>query len=184
MKQIISVIFISFSLSLSSQKFENSFSGSFGLINSKFRVQFEKPIKNSGSFGINLNYYLNNWTGPVFEPFVRIYRAKKGNKEGLFGQFKLSYGNLRTINFEKSEYILFNRRWSTFGAGIAGGYKYLINNKFIVEPLVGLRFLKGPTYRFASGNLYNYSSATLELIDWQLTTGSLVDFQLKLGYQF
>lgn len=184
MKQIISIVIILFSLSLSSQKFKSCFSGSFGLINPKFRVQFEKPIKNNVSYGMNLNYYLINWKGPVFEPFIRVYRVKKGNKEGVFGQLKLSYGNLSTINFEKEDYIILKRRWSTFGAGIAGGYKFLINDKFIIESLVGLRFLRAPIYRFTSGKIYNYSSATLEAIEWQFKTGSLIDFQLKLGYQF
>jgi len=42
------------------------------------------PLKDRPSFGMNMNYYLVNWTGPVFEPFIRISGKTDGNAEGFF----------------------------------------------------------------------------------------------------
>jgi len=66
------------------QNFKGHASGTFGIFNEKVRVQYEMPLKDRASFGMNMNYYLVNWTGPVFEPFIRIYGKKDGNAEGFF----------------------------------------------------------------------------------------------------
>ena len=55
------------------QNFKGHASGTFGILNAKIRAQYEMPLKDRASFGINMNYYLVNWTGPVLEPFIRLY---------------------------------------------------------------------------------------------------------------
>jgi len=184
MKHFILAFLLSFSLNSYSQNFENCISGTFGIVNSKIRVQYETPLNKKSSLGINMNYYLVNWKGLVFEPFIRIYNEKNGCNEGFFGQFKLIYGNLKTLDFEYYQNVISNRRWSTFGAGIAGGYKFLINKKFVIEPIAGFRFLSPPVYRYIDGDYVNTGAAIGEGVGWYLTTGLPIDFQLKFGYQF
>ncbi len=167
---------------INSQSFQGTLTGSFGIINPKIRIQAELPLNNNASYGLNLNYYLVNWKGPILEPFMRIYGKNQGNREGFFGQFKLIYGNLTTLNFKLYENYISNRRWSTFGAGLAGGYKFVIKNKFVIEPLIGFRFLTPPVYNYINGD--NSLGVVFEGATWYLTTGLPLDFQLKLGYQF
>jgi hypothetical protein len=168
-----------------SQEFKHNISGTFGILNPKVRIQYEAPLKDRASFGANLNYYFVNWSGPIVEPFVRIYGRKSGNAEGFFGQLKLAYGNLSTIDFDKIDYQIENRRWSTFGAGIAGGYKFLLGNSMTIELLSGLRIVSGPTYRYKPGyDATSLGEALGEEIGWYITTGLPFDFQAKVGYQF
>lgn len=172
MKIKIAMLFIAFFItSLSyAQNFKGHASGTLGIINTKVRVQYELPIKDRASYGINMNYYLQNWKGPVFEPFIRIYRKKEGNAEGVFGQAKLIYGNLaKNDNYYAGN--LEDKRTSVYGFGLNGGYKFLFGKHFTVEPLVGLRLLPAPS------NLGDE-------VDWYLTTGFPIDFQLKFGFQF
>ncbi len=82
------------------QDFKGHASGTFGILNGKVRVQYEMPLESRASYGMNMNYYLVNWTGPVFEPFIRIYGKKDGNAEGFLGQAKLIYGNLSTLDYD------------------------------------------------------------------------------------
>lgn len=173
MKINITMLFIAFFItSLSyAQNFKGHASGTLGIINTKVRVQYELPIKDRASYGINMNYYLQNWKGPVFEPFIRIYRKKEGNAEGVFGQAKLIYGNLSARNYISSAENLEEIRSSVYGIGLNGGYKFLFGKHFTVEPLAGLRLLTAPS------NLGDE-------VDWYLTTGFPIDFQLKFGYQF
>lgn len=169
----IGMLFIAFFItSLSyAQNFKGHASGTLGIFNTKVRVQYELPLKDRASYGINLNYYLTNWKGPLFEPFIRIYRKKGGNAEGVFAQAKLIYGNLSSRNHISSTVNLEDIRSSIYGFGLNGGYKFLYGKHFTVEPLVGLRLLSAPS---------NLGDET----DWYLTTGFPIDFQLKLGYQF
>jgi hypothetical protein len=166
------------------QDFEGHASGTFGILNGKVRVQYEMPLEDRASFGLNMNYYLVNWTGPVFEPFMRIYGKKDGNGEGFFGQAKLIYGNLSTIDFDLYDGALENKRWSTFGFGLNCGYKFLLNKNFTIEPLFGIRVLSPPVYRYASGVDEDYWEGIGEDIGWYLTTGFPLDIQVKFGYQF
>lgn len=178
------VLFLFSSGKLFSQTFRGNISGTFGILNTKVRVQYERPLSTRGSYGINVNYYFLNWTGPVFEPFIRIYGKKGINDEGFFGQFKLMYGNLSVVDYDFYQSIISNRRWSTFGAGIACGYKFLLGKHFTMEPLGGIRFLSPPMYRFNTGYDYDDYAGFGESIGWYLTTGFPIDFQLKFGYQF
>jgi hypothetical protein len=104
------------------QNFKGHASGTFGILNAKIRAQYEMPLKDRASFGINMNYYLVNWTGPVLEPFIRLYGKRDGNAEGFFGQVKLIYGNLSTLDFDSGYYT--NQRFSTYGFGMDFGYKF------------------------------------------------------------
>ena len=167
------MLFIAFFItSLSyAQNFKGHASGTLGIINAKVRVQYELPLKDRASYGINMNYYLPNWKGPVIEPFIRMYRKKEGNAEGVFGQAKLIYGNL-SGNYNSYAGNLEDIRSSIYGFGLNGGYKFLFGKHFTVEPLFGLRLLSAPS------NLGN------ELEDWFLITGFPIDFQLKFGFQF
>lgn len=176
----IQVLFLSlFFLSSSyAQDFKGHVSGTFGILNPKIRLQYEHPIQQRFSIGANLNYYMVNWTGPVIEPFARLYNKKDGCKEGFFLQGKLIYGNLKA--FEELADVSV-QRWSTFGLGVGTGYKFLIGKAFTIEPYFGVRFLSGPSYE-----IYEPTGGAEigETIGWYITTGFPLDFQLKFGYQF
>ena len=92
------------------EEFKGNVSAAFGPLNSKVRIQYEMAIKSRASWGVNMNYYLQNWTGPVFEPFIRVYGKKSGNAEGFFFQTKAIYGNLTTLNYNSE--IIANSRFS------------------------------------------------------------------------
>ncbi len=166
------------------QNFKGHASGSFGILNPKVRAQYEIPLKSRASYGMNMNYYLVNWTGPIFEPFIRIYGKKDGNAEGFFSQAKLIYGNLSTVDYDLYEGNLENKRWSTFGFGVNCGYKFLLGNHFTIEPLTGFRLLSPPVYRYKSGFDEDEYLDIAEGIGWYLLTGFPLDFQIKFGFQF
>ncbi len=163
------------------EEFKGNVSAAFGPLNGKVRIQYEMALKSRASWGVNMNYYLVNWTGPVFEPFIRVYGKKSGNAEGFFFQAKAIYGNLKTLDYDKYINIIENSRWSTYGFGMSIGSKFLLGKHITLEPLFGYRILTPPTFEYKGG----YSAANLgEAIGWYITTGMPLDFQFKLGYQF
>jgi hypothetical protein len=162
------------------QGFKGNASGTFGIFNRKVRIQYEMPLSTRASFGVNLNYYLRGWSGPVLEPFIRVYGRKRGNAEGLFGQAKFIYGNLLTVDDGLQKIAPENKRWTTYGAGISIGYKFLVGKNFTIEPLTGYRFLTPPY--FVNNSQKEFSGWFLPI--WYLTTGQMIDFQIKFGYQF
>lgn len=162
-----------------SQDFSKNISGTIGFLNPKIRVQYEIPIGLKQSYGLNLNYYLANWSGPILEFFYRRYDIRKSNEKGWFKQVKIGYGNLETLPYMNSS----NKRWSTFGGGFNWGYKHLSNNGFTIEPIFGVRFYTPPN-KESSNNNEQLSSEELENFSWFLTTGFPIDFQVKVGYQF
>lgn len=164
------LVMLSFITHTYTQSFKVHLSGTFGVINPKYRVQCEVPITNYISSGMNMNYYLFFWKGPIFEPFVRLY---DGNDKGKFVQAKLMYGNLSTYA-EPGQELLNNKRWSTYGFGIGYGYKYLLGKHFTIEPLTGLRFLSHPPKSAMGDNP----------LLWYISTGLMWDFQIKFGLQF
>lgn len=155
------------------QEFKGNVSGTVGILNSKVRLQYEIPIESRGSLGVNVNYYLINWKGPVFEPFLRFYNKKNGNSKGPFWQAKLIYGNLSTLNYNNNGSVFTKPKWPTYGFGINYGNKFLSGKHFTVEYLSGIRFLTAPVY----GDLE-------DIANWYMSTGFPIDFQLKFGYQF
>lgn len=164
-----------------SESMNGNVSATFGILNPKLRLQYERPLKKRASYGINANYYLVNWTGPTFEPFIRIYGKKDGNVEGFFSQFKLIYGNLSVLDYNSQYFV--NKRWSTYGCGINFGYKFLLGKHFTIEPLMGFRFLSPPVYRYTP-DWYANGEAVGESIGWYITTGLPFDLQVKYGFQF
>lgn len=186
MKGILITVVATFWLATMSfgQSFKGHLSATFGVLNPKVRVQYERPLKERASIGVNVNYYFVNWTGVLAEPFIRVYGKRDGNAEGFFGQAKLMYGNLSTLDYQEYQSFIENERWSTFGLGLNMGYKFLLGSHFTIESLFGFRFLTPPTYKYRAG----YSEEDLvrlgEGIGWYVTTGLPVDFQVKFGYQF
>ena len=178
MKMKITMLFIVlFSTGLIyAQNFKGHVSGTYGSVNEKIRLQFELPIDSQVSYGINMNYYLINWKGPVVEPFIRVYRKKDGNAEGFYGQAKLIYGNLSPLDSTFLGGVIVNERWSTYGVGVGCGNKFLFAKHFTIEYLVGARILSPPP---RGDDFYRFGQ-----IGWYLSTGLPIDFQLKVGYQF
>jgi len=178
---IIGIVF-SFS-NLFSQQFTGSITASYGYLNEKIRLQYEHPFTNRLTTGLNINYYLVNWKGPLFEPMFRFY-GKSGNEEGYFGQVKVGYGNLTTAYSKDEETFVINKRMNTFGVGLGYGYKYLFDDRFVIESFLGLRYYTYSPVRYTDAY---YSSNIVESIKsavWYLTTGLPVEAHIKVGYQF
>jgi hypothetical protein len=161
------------------QDFTKNISGTIGLLNPKIRIQYEAPIGIKQSYGLNLNYYLVAWTGPILELFYRRYDIRKSNDKGWFKQVKIGYGNLESLPYMNSS----GKRWSTFGGGFAWGYKHLTSNGFTIETLAGVRFYTPPNENEKNGN-QQVTNEELENFTWILTTGFPLDLQIKFGYQF
>lgn len=178
-------------------------SGSFGILNPKLRLQYEKGIGEKSSVGVAMHYYMVNWTGPKFEVFGRLYSKKHGNTEGFFLQGKVGYGNLKSVLYEtynndlgiyQSYYKSPKKRFSTIGFGVATGYKFLITDHFVIESNIGVHIWTPPSSNLEKTDAYNNAdpleqsaadAASLgEDIGWYLTTGLPLDFQIKFGYNF
>tara|TARA_B110000285_G_scaffold228254_1_gene290953 strand:- start:183 stop:761 length:579 start_codon:yes stop_codon:yes gene_type:complete len=176
-----------FATNVVAQNWEHNISGTVGLLNAKIRLQYERPLGDKATLGCNMNYYLVNWTGPVFEPFGRIYGKKDGNTEGFFAQGKIMFGSLSIVDYD-TEFLQDpnQNRWWTFGMGAGGGYKSMIGEHFNFESIFGIRLLAAPTYRLDFDDEFglNDASGVGEVIGWGLTTGFPLDIQLKFGYQF
>jgi hypothetical protein len=178
MKMKITMLFIVlFSTGLIyAQNFKGHVSATYGIINEKIRLQYEMPLDSQLSYGINMNYYFKGWKGPVVEPFIRIYRKKDGNTEGFFGQAKLIYGNLSTLDSNLRGFAVEKKRWSTYGFGISCGNKFLLGKHFTIEYITGVRLLSAPPVTY---DYFNYDK-----LAWYLSTGLPIDLQLKFGFQF
>ena len=180
MKKVYSFILITvFSASVFGQGFKGNISVAAGIINAKIRSQFEYPIKNRGSFGLNLSYYfIPIWRGPVFEPFIRLYAKKNGNEQGFLFQFKACYGIL--TNNENSVKM----RGTTGGFGLGIGYKYLVNKHFTVEQTLGIRFLTAPNMVYFGPASTPNKPINIDAALWYLSSGFPIEYNLKFGYQF
>jgi len=178
------MLFMSLTIMANSQNWKGNASAGFGLLNTKIRLQYEMPITKQFSVGANANYYLINWKGFIVEPFARIY-GKNGNEEGFFGQFKIGYGNLSTVDVLYAD-LYENTRSSVFGGGLGMGYKFLIGNHFTIEPYFGTRFYTTPIYEYKS-SVDSWESLGNDIgsgIGWFMTTGLPIEFNWKVGYQF
>lgn len=178
MKKIYFVLMLSAFSFAQAQDWKGNLSGTFGILNAKIRIQYEKPIGDQYTVGANLNYYMVNWEGPIIEPFARIY-VGDSNQSGGFFQAKVGYGNLTSLPYMNST----SSRWSTFGGGAAWGYKYVRSGGFSIEPIIGLRYYSAPNENIDL-NSSNGAEQLGEDIGWFITTGFPVEFQLKFGYQF
>lgn len=164
--------------------FKGNLSGTFNPFNPKLTAQVELPIRQRSSYGIALNYYFVNWTGPMVEPLLRFYGRRHGNAEGSFFQLKMIYGNLSTLDFKEYNGALKNERWNTFGCGLAYGYKFKASEHFTIEPLGGFRFLTPPYYRYYPYIDESIYASITEGVIWYVSSGFPLDVQVKLGYQF
>lgn len=182
---LIFILFSSFSL-FYGQSFKGNISATYGILNSKIRVQYEHPVGDRFSTGANLNYYTQNFKGALLEPFFRVYARSKGNSEGWFLQAKLGYGLLETEIVDPQTDK--TSKFSTFGGGIAVGNKFFITEKITVEPLIGLRiYSPPPSVESDMNNQYIDPNAYIDAasgLSWFASTGMPLDFQLKIGYQF
>jgi hypothetical protein len=184
MKQflIFSLVLFGINSNVFSQRFTGSITASYGYLNEKVRLQYEHPLNNQLTVGGNINYYLVNWKGPLFEPFFRFY-GKSGNEEGYFGQVKVGYGNLSTVYAANEAQYVVNKRMNTFGVGIGYGYKYLFDDRFVVESYLGLRYYTYTPTRYTD-NYYLLDVEPVKNLVWFLTTGLPIEANIKVGYQF
>lgn len=169
--------------SLNAQQFKGSITVGYGYLNEKVRLQYEHALNNQLSIGGNINYYLKNWKGPVFEPFFRFY-GTSGNEEGLFGQVKVGYGNLTTAYAAEEAAYVINKRMNTFGAGLGLGYKYLFDDRFVVESYLGIRYYTYSPTRYSDDYYTNFNVESIKSAVWFLSTGLPIEANFKVGYQF
>ena len=180
---LVIVIFIGFFFSANAQHFNGSVTVGYGYLNEKVRLQYEHPLNNRLTIGGNINYYLVNWKGPIFEPFFRFYN-KSGNEDGFFGQVKVGYGNLTTAYAANEEQYVINKRMNTFGAGLGYGYKYLFDDRFVFETYLGLRYYSYTPTQYNDAYYTYFDVESIKSVFWYLTTGLPVEANFKIGYQF
>ena len=141
------------------QDFTGNASAAFGIINPKLRVQYEAPLQDRASFGASMNYYFVNWTGPVVEPFIRIYGKRSGNGEGFTLNVDLSIGSgddqlIKAIkdqlkpamNKFKPEFILVSAGFDAHDGDLLGELNYTSNGYKQVALI-----LKDIAQKYASG---------------------------------
>jgi len=196
MKKIIAVFcagMITFGVSAQS----NSLTAGIGILNPKVRVQFEHGFGDMHSTGVNLGYYLVNWTGPRLEGFYRIYFGGD-NEKGMFMQgsagagflsFALDDDEITTFMDGGQTYNIYNSNgtWTTLGGGIAFGGKMTSRGGFVFESTMGYQFWTGPPTNYSSDyDLYWNDGADLaETLGYYLVgPGFPLHFQMKLGYNF
>lgn len=183
MKIFTLIICISFVFATNAQHFTGSITAGYGYLNEKVRLQYEHPLNNRLTVGGNVNYYLQNWKGPIVEPFFRFYN-KSGNEEGFFGQVKVGYGNLTTVYATKDEPFVLNKRMNTFGAGLGYGYKYLYDDRFVFETYIGFRYYTYTPTEYSAQYYSMYNVEGIKTLVWHISTGLPVEANFKIGYQF
>lgn len=154
-----------------------SLSSSLGIVNYKFRLQYEKGHKSNSSNGAMLTFYFGDFPGLKLEGFTRQYRKKQNNCEGLFLQEKIGVGYLFSGLYDEYEQ---NIAGITVGGGVAGGYKLMIGNHLNVEAILGLHFYVPPIV----GNAEVVYGQDARKYWWYTTTGMPIDFQFKIGWQY
>ena len=195
MKKIVSILcagMIIFSASAQS----NSLTTGIGLLNAKVRVQFEHGFADMHSTGVNLGYYLVNWTGPRLEGFYRIYFGGD-NEKGMFLQasagaglfsYALDDDGLTTFDYNGVTYDRYNSdgSWMTAGGGVAFGGKATTNGGFVFESSLGYQFWSPPPPNASSDyDLYANASDAVEMLGYYVVgPGFPLMFQVKLGFNF
>jgi hypothetical protein len=154
-----------------------SLSASLGIVNYKFRLQYEKGHKTNSSNGAMLTFYFGDFPGLKLEGFTRQYRKKQSNSEGFFWQEKIGVGYLFSGMYDEHEE---NIAGITFGGGVAGGYKLMIGNHLNVEAILGLHYYVPPLVG-AAAVAYGKDG---QKYWWYTTTGMPIDFQFKIGWQY
>ena len=201
MKKLILLLFIgALSFNVSAQS--NSVTVGAGFLNTKVRVQFEHGFSDMHSTGVNLSYYLVNWTGPRLEGFYRIYFGGD-NEKGMFLQASAGAGSfsyaldddgltefthIDPITLESTTYDRYNSdgSWMTAGGGIAFGGKMTTNGGFVFESSLGYQFWSPPPPNASSDyDLYANASDAVETLGYYVVgPGFPLMFQVKLGFNF
>lgn len=166
------ILFALFQNSYSQDFKANISTGTYGL-NPKIRLQVELPLKRFISYGAMGTYFMDEerGLGPSITGFARVYPWK--NKKGFFLQGKYEYAEFDAqINGLVEEFS-----FSSSGYGIGIGRKGLLFERLTWEPYFGIKNMTGPEIEeFIEGNSrYN---------GWENWTGSMFDFQFKIGVQF
>ena len=172
MKTFITALLLSiFSLSYSQDYKVNIATGTYG-INPKIRLQIELPLKRFISYGVMGSYYLEEarGMGPAVTAFGRIYPAK--NKQGFFIQAKYEYASFDGQINEFVDEFSFN----SSGYGIGLGRKGLLFGHLTWEPYIGFKNMTGP-------EVEDFIEGTSKYNGWKNWTGSMFDFQFKIGLQ-
>ena len=180
---ILTVLFtVLFTNLTSAQNFKGNASASYGLFSPSIIMQYEASTTNDRiSLGVNMNYYLQNWKGPLFNYFVRGY--KSSTEEGFFLQASATIGNLTTLGDAEEDLIrtIENKRSFVYGGEFGMGRKYLIGKHFTVEALITLRVLSRPNNRYSDGQ-YNYFIDDQTM--WLMSVGTPLGGHIAVGYQF
>jgi len=199
MKKIILLLFIgALSFNVSAQS--NSLTGGLGLLNAKVRIQFEHGFGDMHSTGVNLGYYLENWTGPRAEAFYRIYFGGD-NEKGMFMQasagagmfsFALDDEGLEFYEDGGVTYNIYNNQgsWTTLGGAIALGGKMTSRGGFVFESTMGFQIWTAPPSNYSDEyNEYLYTAGdfanAVETVGYYVVgPGFPLHFQVKFGYNF
>ena len=195
MKKII-LLFLIGALTVNSYAQSNSLTAGIGLLNAKVRVQFEHGFAYMHSTGVNLGYYLENWTGPRAEAFYRIYFGGD-NEKGVFMQASAGAGmfsyalddeNL-TFTVNSVEYNTYTdaNSWTTLGGGIALGGKMTSRGGFVFESSMGFQLWTEPPSN-SSDDYNDYGGDFLDAVEtvgyYVVGPGFPLHFQVKFGYNF
>lgn len=173
MKGILLSLVLLVSLTVYSQDFKvHIASGTYGL-NPKLRLQVELPLKRFISYGVMGSYFLDEarGTGPSVAAFARLYPTK--NDKGFFAQVKYEYGEFDgQINSIVNQF-----EFQSSGYGIGIGRKGLLLGHLTWEPYIGFKNMTGP-------DIQEFIDGTSRYNGWKNWTGSMFDFQFKIGLQF
>ena len=196
MKKIISILcagMITFSASAQS----SALTAGIGGINPKLRIQYEHGFAYMHSTGLNVGYYLENWTGPRAEAFYRIYFGGD-NEKGMFMQASAGAGLLSYaleddyLTFTDASGVEYNtytsaNSWTTLGGGLALGAKMTSRGGFVFESSMGLQIWSKPPANY-SDDYDQYGGGFLDAVEtvgyYVVGPGFPIHFQVKFGYNF
>ena len=196
MKKIILLLFIgALTFNVSAQS--NSLTAGIGVLNAKVRVQFEHGFEDMHSTGVNVGYYLENWTGPRAEAFYRIYFGGD-NEKGMFMQASAGAGMFSYALDDEDAFEFFDgtnwtsiysdkSTWTTLGGGIALGGKMTSRGGFVFESTMGFQIWSAPTPNYSSeyDNYLSNGASAVETVGYYVVgPGFPLHFQVKFGYNF
>ena len=124
-KIILALALVALTLGINAQNFKGNVSASYGILKQSIIIQYETAtINDRVSLGVNMNYYLQDWKGPLFNYFVRGY--KSSTEEGFFLQASATIGNLTTLGDAEEDLIrtIENKRSFVYGGEFGMGRKY------------------------------------------------------------
>ena len=190
MKKIILLLLIgALSFNVSAQS--NYLTAGLGVLNAKVRVQFEHGFEDMHSTGVNVGYYLENWTGPRAEAFYRIYFGGDYEK-GMFMQASAGAGMFSfALDDDLSSlysYNIYNDQstWTTLGGGIALGGKMTSRGGFVFESTMGFQIWSAPPSNYSdqyNDALIDGFGDAVETVGYYVVgPGFPLHFQVKFGF--